>query len=135
MKTSTAKNHLLYFKSRVDSIWSIAKSSQLPHAWIMQEMHDQIRSHPAWIRCPYWVRVEVEALSAFYLQRIYQRDVAFLYAGSKEPRPYEYLSEADKEKVRDDELRGRHYWLVEGISRKRNGVVVRTFYPTNKHFS
>jgi len=128
MQTSTAYNHLTRLKSRIDSIYSAARSYRSPHSDILEKMKSEIWEDPALKKCPSWVRASLSNHSGAKLDEIHRHFVlwAFMCPDGK-PRVWEQLDESTRQSYCSEKT-GNHYWLRLTNSHSHFGVVDEQTY-------
>jgi hypothetical protein len=134
MKISTAANWKEHYLSKVATAWSWDKRS---HTEILASIKRDVYDHPAWLKCPSWVRQKVWQASEMHLKAVYHRNVMWLFPPSDGglPLPLSSLTESDRQLVFADKIAGHFYWMDCKTVRQEDGSIIDTFTPTLKIFS
>jgi hypothetical protein len=127
MTTQTAYNHLTRLKSRMDSIYSAARSYCSTHADILQRLKAEVWEDAALKKCPAWVRSSLSNHSGAKLEEIHRHFVlwAFMCPDGK-PRVWEQLDDSTRLSYcqsGEDKKTGNHFWLRLTNSHSQYGAV------------
>ena len=124
MKTSTAYNHLKRLKSRMDSIYSAARSCRSTHAHILERVKAEVWEDPDLKKCPSWVRASLGNHSGAKLDEIFQHFTlwAFMCPDGK-PRVWGQLDEETRLSYCVPDKTGSRFWLKLTNSNSHFGVV------------
>lgn len=129
MKHSTAYNHLTRLKSRIESIYSAARSYRSPHSVILEQMTKEVWEDPALTKAPAWVRASLSDYSMSKLHEIQRHFVlwAFMCPDGK-PRVWDQLDEETRRSYCSADKTGSHFWLKLTNSHSYFGVVNEQTY-------
>lgn len=129
MKHSTAYNHFTRLKSRIESIYSAARSYRSPHSAILEQMTKEVWSDPALAKAPAWVRASLSDYSTSKLHEIQRHFVlwAFMCPDGK-PRVWGQLDEETRRSYCSADKTGSHFWLKLTNSHNHFGVVTEQTY-------
>ena len=139
MKTSTAHNHYTRLASRMDSIYSAARSYGSKHATILDELKKYVYDDDGYNKSPRWVRSRLTERSQMRLNEIHMYHVVFMFETLLGAIvPWNELTEEDSAPYLKEKM-GKHYWLLpvyEGgrTTKIKNQMAIRNYKITNKEF-
>ena len=113
MRISTVLNHQQRIGDRLAQIYASAVYSRPTHVELYAEVQT-LWADPTFAKLPGWCRSVLYDRQRQYAKQIYSHlRWAFIgLDGDGTPQQLDALSEADRQRVFRDEIKGQHYWLT-----------------------
>lgn len=110
MRITTATNHLARFEQRLEAIYQNAALCKLPHAELLEEMK-ALWADYAKAKLPGWCASKLVTRREILARRHYDHLIWAFKASNGAVKPYDKLSDSDRELVHNGTIEGKHYYL------------------------